>query len=410
MKRNIVLGILAVILILPLTSVCHQSWSQTATSKGCLACHSPGSKISPAVSLEEFNNSIHGDLSCLTCHDKASKKKHGKEAREVDCNSCHDKEFQSYRSSVHGLTHQKGDLEAPLCVDCHGNHTIQPINSPKSSVSPKNLVTTCLSCHKEKEIEAIEPEHSQKEFFISYEESVHGRVSPESGMRIAVCSDCHGSHAILPADAAQSLVNKKNIPADCGSCHPTIFEAYSNSIHGVELAKDNEEAPSCTDCHGEHKITLITDPDSRVFASNIPTTCSHCHEAERLSEKFGIPSGRLKTYQDSYHGLALKFGETLVANCASCHGIHDIKPSSDPLSYTHPDNLSKTCGKCHPGAGEKFKIGKVHIEAKPESSLGTFLVRQFYIWFISLLVVGFIIYIVLEALGRRREKRMRKQE
>lgn len=410
MKRNIVFGILTVLLFLSLTAVRYQSWAQTSKAKGCLACHSPGSKISRAVSLEEFKDSVHGKLSCLSCHEKASKEKHGEEAREVDCRGCHNEEFQSYQSSIHGLAHKEGDLEAPLCVDCHGNHSIQTIDSPESSVSPTNLVQTCLSCHKEKEIETIDPEHSQKEFFLSYEESVHGRISPETGRRIAVCSDCHGSHAILPSDAARSVINKKNIPADCGSCHPSIFEIFAESIHGLELAKDNDQAPSCTDCHGEHMIARITDPDSSVFASNIPTTCSHCHEAEKLSREFGVPSGKLKTFQDSYHGLALKFGETLVANCASCHGVHDIKPSSDPLSSIHPDNISKTCGKCHPGAGEKYTIGKVHIEAKPESSLGTFLVRQFYIWFISILVLGFIIHIVLETLGRRREKRMRKKE
>ncbi len=410
MKKFKILKILTLLLIFTLVPGYYQIWAEMEKGQDCGNCHFPGSKISKAVPGEEFENSVHGSLPCLSCHEKASKAQHGKEARVVLCDGCHQEESQSYRTSIHGLALQQGNPQAPSCTACHGNHNIHPRGSPTSSVSPMNLVQTCLSCHKEKEIEEIDPKHSQKEFFISYEESVHGRISPDTGMRIAICSDCHGSHTILPADTPRSLVNRKNIPADCGSCHPTIFEMYAQSIHGVELAKDNAHAPSCTDCHGEHRITRITDPASKVFASNIPKTCSHCHEAERLSEEYGIPSRRLKTYQDSYHGLALKFGETLVANCASCHGVHNIRPSSDPQSSTHPDNLSRTCGNCHPGAGEKFTIGKVHIEAKPESSLGTFLVRQFYIWFISILILGFITHIILEAIGRQKEKRMRKSE
>lgn len=402
--------ILLLFLCLLLGMLFQHSFLQAEGTEECSVCHSPLSKIAKGISIEEVKSSVHGGLSCRACHEKASEKKHGNEAREVDCRSCHDEEFQSYLSSIHGSAYQEGNQEAPSCFACHGSHSMQPIDSPKSSVSPMNLVHTCLSCHKEKEVAIEDTEHAQKEFFISYEESIHGRLSSETGSRMAVCSDCHGSHAILPADVPDSLINRKNIPADCGSCHPAILEMYSQSIHGEELRKDNLDVPSCIDCHGEHRITSITDPDSRVFASNIPKTCSYCHEAEKISDEFGVPSGRLKTYQDSYHGLALKFGETLVANCASCHGVHDIRPSSDPLSSIHPDNLPNTCGKCHPGAGEKFKIGKVHIEATPSSSLGTFLVRQFYIWFISFLVLGFIIHIFLEALGRRREKRMRRKE
>ena len=29
----------------------------------------------------------------------------------------------------------------------------------------------------------------------------------------------------------------------------------------------------------------------------------------------------------------------MAANCASCHGVHDIRPSSDPKSMIYKDNL-----------------------------------------------------------------------
>ena len=35
------------------------------------------------------------------------------------------------------------------------------------------------------------------------------------------------------------------------------------------------------------------------------------------------------------------------ANCASCHGFHNIFPSSDVRSSVNADNLNQTCGRCH---------------------------------------------------------------
>jgi len=52
-----------------------------------------------------------------------------------------------------------------------------------------------------------------------------------------------------------------------------------------------------------------------------------------------------------------------VANCGSCHGVHNILPRSDPRSTVHPQNLGRTCGTCHPGAGERFALGPVHVKA-----------------------------------------------
>lgn len=63
---------------------------------------------------------------------------------------------------------------------------------------------------------------------------------------------------------------------------------------------------------------------------------------------------------DSYHGLAAEGGSVVAANCSSCHGVHNILPSSDPHSTVHHANLNATCGKCHKGATQKFTLTVVH--------------------------------------------------
>jgi formate dehydrogenase gamma subunit len=50
-----------------------------------------------------------------------------------------------------------------------------------------------------------------------------------------------------------------------------------------------------------------------------------------------------------------------VANCGSCHGVHDILPPSDPRSTVNPKNLPTTCGKCHAGVGKELIGAKIHV-------------------------------------------------
>ena len=83
-----------------------------------------------------------------------------------------------------------------------------------------------------------------------------------------------------------------------------------------------------------------------------------CHAAERISKEYKLTTTQVKSYYDTFHGLSYQGGDTYSANCASCHGVHDIRSSSDPKSMIHKDNLQKTCGSCHRGASENFAKGR----------------------------------------------------
>ena len=67
--------------------------------------------------------------------------------------------------------------------------------------------------------------------------------------------------------------------------------------------------------------------------------------------------------------MAMKYGDMTAANCTSCHEVHRILPASEAESSINPQNLGRTCGKCHPAMKGAVSIGKVHVEAKKESSL-----------------------------------------
>lgn len=307
------------------------------------------------------------------------------------------------------------------CLDCHGdpelsttreNGVLSLFVNRQALAGSMHADIPCVECHID--IESVpHPERLQpvdcgachSDEAANYTQSIHGLRQTAGEDATAICVYCHGTHAIKAADAARSPVHRPNIPKLCGRCHADIAATYQESIHGQAVSSGIQEAPVCTDCHGEHTIAAPSDPASSVAPRNIPTTCAACHEEERISGKYELPMRRFATYLDSYHGVVNRYGEAAVANCASCHGIHDIRPSSDPASSIHPDNLGKTCGTCHPGARESLAGARIHVEATPESSKGMYYVRSFYTYFIGGLMICFVAYVAIETYGTLRRRR-----
>ena len=335
----------------------------------CFDCHkdeslskenASGRKISLFVSEAGFKNSVHGGLSCSDCHTKITDDSHaegGKKAadRRVNCESCHDKAEKEYKQGLHSKMIMKGMERAANCFDCHGKHNILPSKKPGSMTHVSNIAKTCERCHSNIEFvkqHALGGAISGDEF----KGSVHGKTGE------VTCTSCHGSHSLRSLIDPKSTIFRSNIPQTCGSCHPDITKQFVDSVHGVLAARGRTDSPTCTTCHGIHGIKAKVDPDSPVNERRIAmTTCPQCHAAERISKEYKLTTTAVKSYYDSFHGLAYQGGDTFSANCASCHGVHDIRPSSDPKSMIHKDNLQKTCGSCHPGASENFSQGKMHV-------------------------------------------------
>lgn len=353
-------------------------------SAQCLACHNDpsvtteinGKTVSLGVDEAKFKNSIHGSMfGCTDCHKDVKAGPHDPAPAKVDCASCHSDEVAKYQSSIHGKAMAAGNKNAATCLSCHGSpHEIMVAGDPASKVAHHNVPKTCGTCHGQKFVMEASGRSTAPVF--AYAESVHGKAVAAGSEKAAVCTDCHGSHEILTAADPKSSIFKFNVPNTCAKCHDSVKTEFMGSIHGQAIAKGVSSAPVCTDCHGIHGIKSHVDPNSSVSAQNLArTTCAKCHESVRLSEDFGIAGGRASSYLASYHGLATKAGSKIAANCASCHGIHNILPSTDPKSTISQVNLAKTCGQCHPGAGENFTKGKVHIEAPLSADIGSRSVR-----------------------------------
>jgi cytochrome b subunit of formate dehydrogenase len=235
----------------------------------------------------------------------------------------------------------------------------------------------------------MESKGESAQAFISYQDSVHGRAVQNGSTKAAVCTDCHSAHEILPANNPKSPIYKFNVPATCGKCHSAVETTFMQSIHGQGIARGNGLAPVCTDCHGIHSIKAPVNLSAAVSEKNVSTdVCARCHEGVRLSQEFGVPGNRVTTYFDSYHGLAAKGGSVVAANCSSCHGVHNILPSSDPRSTVNKANLDVTCGQCHKGVTQKFTLTPVHLgDGIQHKDIGSIAVRWIRLIYIVLILV-----------------------
>src|SRR5690242_11639558 len=394
------------------------SFAQKLSNADCLACHGDntlskeesGKQISLYVNDKKFQGSVHSAFGCTDCHSDVKAVPHEATPSKPACATCHADQQSAYDTGFHAAALKKGDSRAARCVDCHGSpHEIVPASDPASRVHRANIPATCGSCHGQKFV--MEASGHSAQPFVSYEESVHGRAVAAGKDGAAVCTDYHGSHDIRTAGDPRSPIFKFNVPNTCAQCHAGVKQVYTESIHGQAIARGNWQAPVCTDCHGIHSIKAPLDPASTVSSQSVAqATCARCHEGVRLTQEFGVPAHRVSTYMDSYHGLASRLGSQVVANCASCHGVHNILPSSDPRSTINRANLVATCGKCHPGVTAKFVAARVHVDqaiSEDKGSLGVRWVRRFYLMTILFVIGGMLLHNLLvwrwAALHERRQ-------
>jgi hypothetical protein len=288
-------------------------WNST-----CTMCHTypnlvgkakDSTTVSLTVTDEELSESVHGKagLGCAACHQSitgyphqdteqvACSRCHGssdpegeilanlpfESRRDVSiqmneaCRTCHEDEYKDSADSMHTKSLEEGNLKAPLCVDCHGSHSIK---SPKGS--RLGISQSCAKCH--------------ESVYSSYQSSVHGVAIEKSDSPDApTCADCHGVHLVTgPRQAnfrSQSVLTCTRCHQDPGmmskyGVSAELFNPNVDNFHGVALGLFNQQGSDlasktavCYDCHGIHTIRKSGDPLSSVNSANLLETCQKCH-------------------------------------------------------------------------------------------------------------------------------------
>lgn len=355
MKRLVLTSLLALLLL-----TAHLSAQENSD---CLDCHENAMGEVTGTFDGALDYSIHQGFDCVDCHSAIDELPHAEDSLpKVVCGDCHDSEAEEY--VWHGRMKKASSDDIPICADCHGRHDIRPSSDRESRVNPLHLPETCGECHENLDL-VKKHDLVEGKAIRMYQSSVHGKASLGGVYFAATCNDCHSAdrsaHRILSPGHPESPINHFNIPSTCGKCHQNVENDYWEGIHGQLVARGETDSPVCTNCHGEHGIISPSDPKSPVSKTRVAeATCSPCHESAFINEKYGIPTGRLQTWYDSYHGLKSRAGDRTVANCASCHGAHRILPHTNKTSSIHPDNLQETCGHCHPGISEEMANTPIH--------------------------------------------------
>ena len=141
---------------------------------------------------------------------------------------------------------------------------------------------------------------------------------------------------------------------DCLACHsepapPSDLGRFGASLHG-------ELGLACVDCHASlAQTTEFPHPEDLP-----PAQCASCHE------------DAVKHYGAGIHAEALRArADAPAATCATCHGAHDIRPSTDRASRTHHLNLPRTCGACHgdPATIERGRIAAGDVVSAFQDSI-----------------------------------------
>ena len=148
-------------------------------------------------------------------------------------------------------------------------------------------------------------------------------------------------------------------PNTCVDCHSFLDpplqvtqEQFSHDIHA-------QKGLTCASCHGGDptKADMLAMSKSAGFRGKIerrqvPALCGSCHSDAAYMRQFNpsLRTDQLSQYGTSVHGKRLAKGDSKVAVCTDCHGVHDLRPASDTRSKVHPLNVTQTCARCHADA------------------------------------------------------------
>jgi predicted CXXCH cytochrome family protein len=258
------------------------------------------------------------------------------------CGVCHPAERVQFERSQHAQ-------EEVRCVSCHGGDDrslevgVAHGAGWKGRPAHRDIPGLCSSCHSDEQ--RMRSYNLPVDQYALYQTSGHGRRLAKGDSRVAVCSDCHGAHEILPPHDPASSVYVLNIPRTCGRCHgdpallrerriPDNFHAYEKSVHARELyVRGNLRAPTCVSCHGVHGAA----PPS---LGDVARVCGQCHTAERRYFAAGVHAASRRPA-----------GPGQRPECVACHDPHGVQA-------TQPERFANSCALCHDGDGPRLQLGK----------------------------------------------------
>jgi len=168
-------------------------------------------------------------------------------------------------------------------------------------------------------------------------------------LRLLILSLAVGSAGFFSVVRAQT-------PSTCLDCHGALDPPLQ--VTPAQFAQDihSQKGLTCASCHGGDPTKADLDAMSKaagfrgkIERKQIPELCGHCHSDAAFMRKYNpsLRTDQLAQYKTSVHGKRLAQGDTKIAVCVDCHGVHDLRPANDLRSKVSPLNVALTCSRCH---------------------------------------------------------------
>jgi hypothetical protein len=161
---------------------------------------------------------------------------------------------------------------------------------------------------------------------------------------------------VISACGATAFAQAQNTCIDChGVLDPPLQvteQQFSSDIH-------SQKGLTCASCHGGDPTVAGPEAMSKaagfrgkIERKQIPELCGRCHSDGAFMRKYNpsLRTDQLSQYKTSVHGKLFAKGDTKVAVCIDCHGVHGQRPANDTRSKVHPLNIAATCSRCHADA------------------------------------------------------------
>jgi predicted CXXCH cytochrome family protein len=320
----------------------------------CMTCHSrkltmsmkSGETISVFVDESALRNSVHMNLKCAECHKGFSMTEHPMRSfnsrrtysitTSENCWKCHEKTYKQYETSVHLDQLKGGNLKAPACTDCHGDHSVAGVKRDKNIG-----ITSCNKCH--------------GDMNRSYEASMHGKARKKGDVKAPDCASCHNAHDV----SSTSLTTK--IREGCLKCHKDAGKVHNKWLSNPPItlpsfAEAHFDVVSCAACHSpgaeraiylslydrktgkplsEEEIMKILETDSDELTAKIDTNEDGSIDAKEIWDLFA---------------LLYRKGLTTVFM-----GKMDVRKATEAHMIGGKAEATKDCAKCHHPEAEFFK-------------------------------------------------------
>ena len=185
-------------------------------AKTCSRCHSDVDFMKPyGIPTDQFasyNASVHhdalvvrGDLSaptCTTCHGNHGAVPPGVDKVQNVCANCHVFQAQLYEKSSHFNAFQ--DKGLPGCVVCHSNHAIHLPSDAMLGTGPAGV---CMKCH----VRGDQCDRDRAGILANLTRLDHAIGDADQSLRVAESSGMEVSEARLSQDQARDALTKARV-------------------------------------------------------------------------------------------------------------------------------------------------------------------------------------------------------